>query len=236
MRTVPKPSLTPSTERRRHRFASVFSCSGLVLLGLVLAGCSSDDTNHNASARDATVPDEENQTATSQDPSPTEYIPASEDGPAQNVPVPEKPEGLSELTEEGMKAAALYWWDAYNYMSESGDTALLEEISTESCEYCQGQMDSLIRHYEEGAWSDNSGTEPEIYNVLHFDPDSGQGEVDVSVTQHENHTYDSNGEIIPGRGVEDYQRTGHKMDLAFDESEEIWQIVQIWYYSGGVAE
>lgn len=233
---MPKSSLTPSTERRRHRFASVFSCSGLVLLGLVLAGCSSDDTNHNASARDATVPDEENQTATSQDPSPTEYIPASEDGPAQNVPVPEKPEGLSDPTEEGMKAAALYWWDAYNYMSESGDTALLEEISTESCEFCEVEMDALTRHYEDGAWADSSDAQPEIYNVLHFDEASGQGEVDVAVTQGEAHTYDSGGSVIDGRSVEDYQRTGHKMDLVFDESEEIWHIVQIWYYSGGVAD
>nr|WP_243857765.1 DUF6318 family protein [Auritidibacter ignavus] len=231
MRTVPKSSLTPSTERRRHRFASVFSCSGLVLLGLVLAGCSSDDTNHNASALDATVPDEEHQTATSQDPSPTEYIPASEDGPAQNVPVPEKPEALSELTEEGMKAAALYWWDAYNYTTETGDTGPTEEVSAESCEFCQDEIEVLEAHYAAGRYAEGVKATPTIEEVASFDPDSQQGEVNISVEQAPGEVFDSDGTVLAEQSVDERNHSSWKMDMAFDETDSSWRLTQMWLYT-----
>lgn len=81
-----------------------------------------------------------------------EYVPASADGPATNVPKPEGPESMTEQTEDGVKATVDYFWQAIWYLSVTGDPSSLNQIVTDSCTYCQEEVDYFTTIYSEGSW------------------------------------------------------------------------------------
>lgn len=108
-------------------------------LTAVLAGCSSD----NEADLDTTeTPDVE-----------TEYIPASADGPAQNVPEPKLPAVATENTEEGAEATLEYFWEAEEYASLTGETAALSLVSGQNCDFCDESIGGWKESYDEGSWS-----------------------------------------------------------------------------------
>ncbi|WP_258934970.1 DUF6318 family protein [Nesterenkonia pannonica] len=57
-----------------------------------------------------------------------EPIPASADGPAQNWPEPEIPDGIYEETEEGAEALLHYWWEVLNHARITGRRASLRRF------------------------------------------------------------------------------------------------------------
>ncbi|WP_153143641.1 DUF6318 family protein [Nesterenkonia halophila] len=81
-----------------------------------------------------------------------EYVPASADGPAKNAPKPEVPEGMTNQTEEGVKAAVDYFWQAIWYLSVTGDPSNLNKVVTDSCAYCQEEVNYFTTIYREGSW------------------------------------------------------------------------------------
>ena len=93
-----------------------------------------------------------------------EYVPASADGPAQNVPKPQMPEAMKEETEEGAKAAVAYWWDTLYYLQQTGDAEPMLEVSSEDCNYCQRYAKGLENVYAEGHW--HSGSKPSVTSSL----------------------------------------------------------------------
>lgn len=108
-------------------------------LTAVLAGCSSD----NEADLDTTeTPDVE-----------TEYIPASADGPAQNVPEPKLPAVATENTEEGAEATLEYFWEAVDYARLTGETDPLDLVSHESCEFCDMYIEGWQDRYNNGDWA-----------------------------------------------------------------------------------
>lgn len=87
-----------------------------------------------------------------------EYVEASADGPAQNVPKPEKPALAGEDSYEGAQAFLDYLADARAYAWQTGDTSLIREITAEECESCTEEYDDIDEVYESGGWA-SSGQE-----------------------------------------------------------------------------
>lgn len=110
-------------------------------LAAVLTGCSNDED----AELEETVDASEAGTA--------EYIPASADGPAQNVPEPKLPAVATENTEEGAEATLKYFWDAESLASLTGETSALELVSSEDCDFCMESVEGWRESYEEGSWS-----------------------------------------------------------------------------------
>lgn len=87
-----------------------------------------------------------------------EYVEASADGPAQNVPKPEKPALADEESYEGAQAFLDYLADTRAYAWQTGDTSLIREITAEECENCAVEFEDIERIYDEGGWA-TSGRE-----------------------------------------------------------------------------
>src|SRR5690625_3272438 len=119
----------------------IFASLAALTLCVVLAGCSNDD--------DAEI----NETMDASEVDSAEYIPASADGPAQNVPEPKLPAVATENTEEGAEATTEYFWEAVDYARLTGETSQLETVSTESSDFCAGLIDDWDDAYAEGYWA-----------------------------------------------------------------------------------
>ncbi|MGQ1838467.1 DUF6318 family protein [Kocuria turfanensis] len=81
-----------------------------------------------------------------------EYVPASLDGPAQNVPKPVMPELAREESREGAQAFLDYWSDAMWYAYQTGDTSYARDIISVSCEVCVDELSEVDRVYRGGQW------------------------------------------------------------------------------------
>lgn len=80
------------------------------------------------------------------------YVPASAEGPAQNVPKPVMPEVMKEETQEGAEAAVKYFWETVYYMQQTGDAGLEQEISGPTCKFCEHHKNSIMKLYGDGGW------------------------------------------------------------------------------------
>lgn len=80
-------------------------------------------------------------------------MPASLDGPAQNVPKPVMPELAKQESKEGAQAFLDYWSDAKWYAYETGDSSLVRDITSPHCEACVAEFDDLEEIYAEGMWT-----------------------------------------------------------------------------------
>lgn len=165
-------SLTaPGRALRRHRFAQAGTLSVALALALTACGGQSEpaesSTTSPSSAKPAvetSAPASTSETAgVSSSPTATEsesgeYVPASADGPARNVPKPEMPAAMKEETKEGAEATIRYFWEAIYYTDQTGETADFDSTYSEYCELCQAVSDSTAQHYKEGGWSTGERT------------------------------------------------------------------------------
>ena len=126
---------------------------GVVLAALLLTGCGPDDDDgaaaspSGAASSAAASPSEPGPDAT-----PADYVPASLDGPAQNVPEPVMPDLAREESRDGAQAFLDYWSDAMWYANQTGDTSYIREVVNEACEICSDQFAVIEDVYAEGAW------------------------------------------------------------------------------------
>ncbi|WP_144790690.1 DUF6318 family protein [Kocuria palustris] len=143
-------------------------------LGLLLAGCNESG----GPSPDESPADPASAVATSESPgsestggdgeSPGgegEYVPASAEGPAQNVPKPEKPALADEESYEGAQAFLDYLADARAYAWQTGDTTLIREITSDACESCLAEYDEIELVYDEGGWASSGQEEIEIIDT-----------------------------------------------------------------------
>ena len=91
-----------------------------------------------------------------------EYVEASADGPAQNVPKPEKPALADEESYEGAQAFLDYLADARAYAYQTGDTTLIREITAEECGNCYEEYNDIDAIYESGGWASAGRDELDI--------------------------------------------------------------------------
>ncbi|GAA1128219.1 hypothetical protein GCM10009582_26910 [Arthrobacter flavus] len=86
--------------------------------------------------------------------------PASSDGPAANLPVPEKPPLADENSVEGLEAFTEYWFELLNYAYVTNDWAPLEEVTDPGCDTCAAIRSSVEEVYDGGQWI--AGAEIEV--------------------------------------------------------------------------
>lgn len=91
-----------------------------------------------------------------------EYVEASADGPAQNVPKPQKPALADEESYEGAQAFLDYLADTRAYAWQTGDTSLIREITDEVCDKCYEEYDEIDELYEINGWASSGQEEIEI--------------------------------------------------------------------------
>src|SRR5699024_6223887 len=125
--------------------ARIFACLAALSITVCLAGCTNDDDVQLDDTTDASEVD------------PTEYIPASAEGPAQNVPEPNLPAVATENTEEGAKATLEYFWEAEAYASLTGETDAMSLIATEECDFCMESINDWKQSYDKGSWAALNG-------------------------------------------------------------------------------
>lgn len=128
-------------------FLTKYSVQKRIVVGLAaltitvgLAGCSNDAEANSEDSTDTTDVE-------------TEYIPASADGPAQNVPEPNLPAVATENTEEGAEATLQYFWEAIDYARETGETGPVELVSLSDCDFCSSFMSEWADAYDNEQWA-----------------------------------------------------------------------------------
>lgn len=131
-------------------------------MALLLTGCGTDDDGAAASPSSAASAGVAADESVDGSPSPSstsgsagtsaEYVPASLDGPAQNVPKPVMPALAREESREGAQAFLDYWSDAMWYAYQTGDTSYARDITSVSCEVCADELSEVNRVYQGGQW------------------------------------------------------------------------------------
>lgn len=137
---------------RSRGFASVVV--GLLVGLLMLTGCTApagpaDPTNTGTGHATATE-------SVRQLPPPTTvapaYKPATDQGPAVNVPVPVMPDKAKEFSKEGLVAFSEYWYSTLGYVYETGDSGPMMEVSVVGCKTCAYVNEPIGQLYREGGW------------------------------------------------------------------------------------
>ncbi|WIK82262.1 DUF6318 family protein [Micrococcus lylae] len=152
----------------------------------------------------------------------SEYVPASADGPAKNVPKPVMPEEMKEETPEGAKAAVQYWWDTVTYLQRTGDSDLVRASSDEDCDFCRAYTHSIEKIYEDGGWT--SGAEVEVTSALTgvIDKDRKLLQVTTLLDVEGLTTFKSNGSIDKTQSEESYGDSPWITNVKFDEESQRW--------------
>ncbi len=128
------------------------SALGLAVLAgsLMLAGCTSDDSD---AAAQTIMPSAS--VSVSATPTPTAPPPPATPYPH---PTPEEPEGMYQHTDGGAIATAQYFVELLGYQASTGDTSKMEKISLPECEYCKHQIDYVKHVASIHGWADNYRT------------------------------------------------------------------------------
>ncbi len=138
-----------------------------VVLGYLMTGCEGDASPPGPSATSASASAPEQTTSTSPPPTTTPPEPttpeptaASSDGPAANIPVPEKPALADENSVEGLEAFTEYWFELLNYAYITNDWVPLEAVTDPGCDTCGSVKEAVQLVYADGRWL--SGAEIEV--------------------------------------------------------------------------
>lgn len=157
----------------------------------------------------------------------TEYIPASEKGPAQNVPEPRLPAAATENSEEGAQAALEYFWEAEEYARLSGITDPLEVLSAQECEFCEESIQGWPASFEEGVWSvTTEELTVDITEVRVASSEDGAqsvGHIFFKLQEPATNFYDSHG-VRPGESFEEPEITDWFALMLYDATAQRWEV------------
>ncbi len=81
-----------------------------------------------------------------------EYVPATLDHPAKNVPVPKYPEAAKKDDKAGREAAADYFMDALLYAKETGSAKAIDQVAYPDCPECWVFQEKTKQFYDAGGW------------------------------------------------------------------------------------
>lgn len=144
----------------------VLPAAAMVAAALLTAcgptGDGPDDASSSTASEAASSSSSSEATADKTPGSDGEYVEASADGPAQNVPKPEKPALADEESYEGAQAFLDYLADARAYAYQTGDTTLIREITDEVCDKCYDEYDDIDEIYKNGGWASSGQEEIKI--------------------------------------------------------------------------
>ncbi|WP_343320288.1 DUF6318 family protein [Arthrobacter sp. TMP15] len=80
------------------------------------------------------------------------YMPATADGPAQNVPIPVLPDKAKEFSKDGLIAFAEYWYSTLGYAFETGDPDPMMAVSGPDCKTCAAMSQTVVAGHAGGKW------------------------------------------------------------------------------------
>ncbi|QTG82802.1 DUF6318 family protein [Arthrobacter crystallopoietes] len=81
-----------------------------------------------------------------------EYKPASADGPAENVPLPDMPSEAKLKSQQGLEAFIPYWFETLSYAYETGDLAPLQKSTGPDCLICGEFTKSVVEGNANNRW------------------------------------------------------------------------------------
>ncbi len=80
------------------------------------------------------------------------YKPATDRGPAENVPVPVLPAKAKEFSKEGLIAFSEYWYETLGYVYETGDSNPMMAVTGAGCKTCSFINEPVSGWYTSGGW------------------------------------------------------------------------------------
>lgn len=143
--------------RNRHRRGLVRAVVVFLAATLTLSGCASPGDGPSPGSTSATGTATETHVVITTAAPPTTaavavYKPASDTGPAENVPKPVLPEKAKEFSKEGLIAFAEYWYSTLGYAFETGDPEPMMTITDPGCRTCKAMEEAVVPWHEEGRW------------------------------------------------------------------------------------
>ncbi|MFC4369803.1 DUF6318 family protein [Citricoccus nitrophenolicus] len=225
-----------------NRSVRLGAVAALSVAGLLLTGCSGDGGGDGgdgptSAASTASASPSASETAdtagagsgspsTAPSASPSgSYEPATSEGPAKNVPMPEMPEAMKEPTEEGLEAALEYWWEAGYYLQLTGEAGPFEQVSADQCVICDSLADNFDEIYGSGGWS--TGAEYKIEDLVVDLNDDGTGSMIVVVREGPTHQYRSNGQEYASKDADKSFRTHWTGYASYEDNSEQWVIEEL---------
>lgn len=196
--------------------------TGLALiLGLVLTGCGNSDGDDEGTSGATSTPT----TTTSTQPSEGEYVPASADGPAQNVPVPELPEEAKEQSIEGAEATLEYWWKTLEYLYLTGDSEPLENVSDSNCVTCNNNAKNWTALYADDHWIvlDDASEIRDVETVL--DDDALSADIRYGLDPSHASTYTPDSELLDESFTQDPNQRW-RAEVAFNTTSLRWEVYE----------
>ncbi|MGW3946876.1 DUF6318 family protein [Micrococcus endophyticus] len=238
----------PRRVLRRHRLTQVGALgAGLVLLLTACGGGSEPaESSSPAPAGSSSSPAEATTASPSGESSPTTspsgsvgstaaagssgsggaYVPASAEGPAQNVPKPEMPAVMKEETQEGAEAAVEYFWEAMYYAERTGDVEVYRESYSQYCEFCSLTSSSMEQIYDDGGWF--TGTSPRNQSMI-LRP-SASGYIGTLLVDSQSATgYLASGDVAPGSETPAEEKMPWIVELSFDAIRGMWTVDEMSY-------
>lgn len=202
-------------------FLTKYSVQKRIVVGLAaltitvgLAGCSNDAEANSEDSTDTTDVE-------------TEYIPASADGPAQNVPEPNLPAVATENTEEGAEATLQYFWEAIDYVRLTGDSTHVDRVSRNSCDFCADLMDGWKEAYAGDSWADLKGSVDVEISETRLDSDDQQQENMTSIsfvlTEPAVDFYEE-GQLLEDESFDTESTADWWVELTYDGTAQRWAI------------
>ncbi|MBP2414607.1 hypothetical protein JOF48_003406 [Arthrobacter stackebrandtii] len=130
---------------------AVLVAAALIAGVLALVGCSTPPTaTPSSSTGAATSAPVESTAPPPTTAAPAVYKPATDQGPAENVPVPVLPDKAKEFSKEGLMAFTEYWYSTLGYAFETGDTKPMTDITGTGCPICSVMTKAAVAWHEEG--------------------------------------------------------------------------------------
>lgn len=125
----------------------------LIVGAFALAGCSSPpDTPATSPPVSASAASEAATTTAPVPVTPAVYKPATDQGPAENVPFPVLPEKAKEFSREGLIAFTEYWYSTLGYAFETGDPGPMMAVSDPGCRTCNAMKQATVAGHAGGKW------------------------------------------------------------------------------------
>lgn len=126
------------------------------VLALSLCGCVSETSDNPQSNQSATATESSASSRTSTTtptPKAKKYHPATANGPARNVPVPDMTSEATKNTESGAAAFAEYYLELINFVVETNNAEPIKPVTTRQCEYCgEALIDAAALGRKLGVW------------------------------------------------------------------------------------
>lgn len=158
------------------------------------------------------------------------YVPASAEGPAQNVPKPVMPAVMKEETQEGAEAAVKYFWETVYYMQQTGDAGPTRTASWEACAFCSHIISSMEAIYSNEGWF--TGTQSNVSSAR-LRPSSSGYNATLIMNFSSGTGYMRDGSTPEGGNVPESKGAPWVADLIYDDDLKSWFVESMTFQGRG---